>query len=246
MSGYIKFYRKAELNPILHCDEFDRMHAWLWLIERANFKPVKIRIDGKIRVLERGQLWTSVRSLARTFGWGERRVRNFLNDLESAGMIKREGHTNGTTLTIEKYAFFQGEGHTNDTTLHTNDSTFGHTNDTTKPIEIPTSKPKAGHTNDSTLGHANGTQDNNKEIKKEKEADDFQSRYERAVAAFGARHPIGELKAGDPRYDESLIRDTGGEDLILLYPEGRKWQEQAMKEKSETRKRLEEKLNRLL
>ena len=248
MTGYIKLFRKVELNPVLQCKHFDRFHAWVWLIERANFKPVKIRINGETIQLERGQLWTSTQTLANTFGWSKATTWAFLTDLEAAGMIKKSPNANGTVLTIENYTFYQDAQNANRTQNEISERSpndLPNAHRTAQSIEIPMAEGTSKKRSPNDSPNENYTQDKKKE-EKEKEADDFQSRYERAVAAFGARHPIGELKAGDPRYDESLIRDSGGEDLILLYPEGRKWQEQAMKEKSETRKRLEEKLNRLL
>ena len=87
MSGYIRLFRKVEQNPVLSCDKFDRVHAWIYLIERANFKPVKIKIDDTFIQLDRGQLWTSIRNLAKVFGWSINKTRRFLHDLERAGMI---------------------------------------------------------------------------------------------------------------------------------------------------------------
>lgn len=126
MDGYIYWYRKAEDNPILQCEQFDELHAFLWLVERANYKPTKIRFNGGYKTLKRGQFWTSIRKLATTWGWGTRRVRQFLELLENNQMIRQKRTTSGTLITIEKYSSYQvrcntggyASDHTND---HTND-----------------------------------------------------------------------------------------------------------------------------
>lgn len=124
--GYFLVYRKMENNPILEDDHFDKTHAWLWLIGRANFKPTKIMFDGKLITLERGQFITSIRKMASTWGWSTKKVTRFLDVLEANGMIRRESNTKKTLLTIEKYSVYQPSGNTND---HTNYYTNDHTND---------------------------------------------------------------------------------------------------------------------
>lgn len=105
--GYIKWYRKAEDNPAFRVTTFDELHAWLWLVERANFKRVTIRFNNGRKTLQRGQMWTSIRQLAKTWNWGKEHVADYLDNLESNGMIKRVSDTSGTLLTIENYNKYQ-------------------------------------------------------------------------------------------------------------------------------------------
>ena len=126
IDGYIKWYRKAERNPALRCKRFDELHAWLWLVERANYKRVKIRFNGGYKTLQRGQLWKSIRELAHTWGWGKNRVTSFLDLLEANKMIRRVSDANGTLLTIEKYSDYQDTRDTNkDTNEDTNEDANG-------------------------------------------------------------------------------------------------------------------------
>lgn len=113
MDGYILVYRKAEENPVLQDDAFDRFHAWIWLIERANYKKVRIPFNGGHKTLKRGQLWTSIRKLAYSWNWSKDKVANFLKTLEINGMIRLSSDTNGTLITIEKYSTYQPAQDTN-------------------------------------------------------------------------------------------------------------------------------------
>lgn len=185
MSGYILWYRKAESNPVLEDEKFDRLHAWLWMIERANYRRVTIIFNGKKRQLKRGQFITSTRKLATAFGWSVAKVRRFLSDLERNNMIKMERNTNGTLLTIEKYTFYQGSAHTNEHTLSTNE----YTNEHTEPIEISTVTPIPRH----TRAHTNELQRINKRIKKKPGRPD---------SLGGDRGPGSDDNYGDPRYRE--------------------------------------------
>ena len=123
--GYILWYRKAEDNPILQDDSFDRMHAWIWLVEHAGYKKVRIPFNGGYKTLRRGQFWTSIRKLAATWGWSKDKVANFLKSLEINGMIRLSSDTNGTLVTIEKYNTYQP---TQDTTKDANKDTNKDTN----------------------------------------------------------------------------------------------------------------------
>lgn len=138
--GYILLYRKAEDNPVLQCEQFDRFHAWVWLVEKANFKRVTIPFDGGYKTLQRGQLLTSGRQLSKAWGWGRNRVRTFLELLQKNGMITTSRASNGTIITIENYSVYQVASTTSDTTSGaTNDTTNGATN------EAQDNKKERGH-----------------------------------------------------------------------------------------------------
>lgn len=131
MDGYILLYRKAEDNPVLQCDVFDKYHAWVWLLERANHKTRRIPFNGGYRTIKRGQLLTSIRKLATTWGWGKDRVRIFLNSLEMNGMIRQKRDTSGTLLTIVNYSVYQVAPDTNkDADRYANRYTDRYTNQT--------------------------------------------------------------------------------------------------------------------
>lgn len=138
--GYIKWYRKAEDNPALQCEQFDELHAWLWLVEKANFKRVTIRFDGGYKTLQRGQLLTSGRQLSKTWGWGRNRVSSYLDLLQKNGMITTNRASNGTIITIENYSVYQSTSATSDTTI---EATNGATNEAAN--EAQDNKKERGH-----------------------------------------------------------------------------------------------------
>lgn len=123
MAGWIKWYRQAELNSVLVKDEpYDRTHAFMWLVMKANTK----NITSNKKTLKRGQLWTSIRIMARAWGWGRNKVAAFLDELEANGMIQCERATNGTVITVENYAKYQHQRATN---RATNEATNRATNE---------------------------------------------------------------------------------------------------------------------
>lgn len=127
MAGWVKWYRDAEINPVLEDSEgFDRTHAFLWMVMRANYKRVYITINGRRRRLDRGQFLTSVRKLAAAWGWGTKKVTKFLEELESNAMITRKRYHGGTIITVENYSKFQDAGNSlGDTSDHANDYANG-------------------------------------------------------------------------------------------------------------------------
>lgn len=135
MAGWVRWYRDAEVNPVLEdAAGYDKTHAFLWMVMRANFKRVYINVDGKRKRLNRGQFFTSIRKLAAAWGWGPRKVSKYLDDLETNGMITRKRYHGGTIITVENYSKYQDSCNTN-----------GHTSE---------------HVNEHANEHANGTQDN--------------------------------------------------------------------------------------
>lgn len=122
--GYIRVYRKTDDDPIFEGEPFDKYHAWIWMISRANYKPTRILFGGKIITLKRGQFVTSVRKMSDKFGWSTNKTLRFLRLLESNGMIRKRSNTEKTLITIEKYSVYQDSRNTNgDTNDNTNDNT---------------------------------------------------------------------------------------------------------------------------
>lgn len=122
--GWIKWYRKADHNEVLKDERFDKYHAFLYLVERANIEPTDIPFGSGTMHLERGQFHTSIKKLARTWGWSEGKVRRFLGALTGAQMVYISSSTNGSTITIENYSKYQNVRRTNGST---NGSTNGRT-----------------------------------------------------------------------------------------------------------------------
>ena len=122
--GYFLVYRKAENNPALEDDHFDKFHAWLWMIGRANYKPTRIMFNGKMTTLKRGQFITSVRKMASTFSWSNDKVLRFLRLLEENKMIRRKANASRTLITIVNYDVYQLSANTDkDTNEYTDKDT---------------------------------------------------------------------------------------------------------------------------
>ena len=121
-SGWVILSRKIQDNWIW--ENPDMLKAWLDLIFLMNFKDRKLIIDGQLKVIKRGQYFTSIRNLASRWEWSKDRVERFLKLLESDEMITRSRTPSGTLLTLIKYEDFQGQPDTNkDTDKDTNKDT---------------------------------------------------------------------------------------------------------------------------
>lgn len=91
----------------LWCEEreFSRFEAWLYLLKEARFEDTKLLDKGKLVIVKRGQVYVSYRFLAGAFGWTVKRVRTFLDLIESDNMIERDTAkgTGQTIITICNY-----------------------------------------------------------------------------------------------------------------------------------------------
>lgn len=111
--GFIKVPR-ALLNEWLNDLPLDESMMLIHLMALANYED-KPKKAPKGDYILRGQLVTSVRSLATTFRISPSRMMRLLIKWEKRGYIKREtksgtdsGTPSGTLLTLEFYAFSQG------------------------------------------------------------------------------------------------------------------------------------------
>ena len=135
--GWIKLYRGFRDHWLWKKSRpFSAALAWVDLILRCNHAPARIKTKTMFVQLGRGQFHTAERSLAAEWGWDRKRVRRFLEALESDGMIQKVVQksttgrtTEGTTITVLNYGYFQ-DSVTTDTS----------SNDT---INAPTKEPLA-------------------------------------------------------------------------------------------------------
>lgn len=88
-------------------DDLEHFGAWVDLLLMANHESRKLPLNGEIILIERGQFFTSYRSLSQRWGWSKDKVNRFLALLEADGMIQRKRDTNGTLLTIVNYRVYQ-------------------------------------------------------------------------------------------------------------------------------------------
>ena len=109
--GYIHVHRKIWENAFFSSSErFDRRSAWLWLITHANYEKGSFLAKGRICYVQRGQLFTSVRYLAKIWGWDKDTVRRFLTDAETEKMITVTRTQSGTLITIVNFNKYNASG----------------------------------------------------------------------------------------------------------------------------------------
>ena len=110
--GYIKLYRDIQGHFLWSEKPFDRGRAFIDLILLANHSDKKVMINGSLKTISRGQLFTSRKILAERWGWGVKKVDSFLSMLKEDNTVTTEGTTEGTTITVENYGFYQSDGNT--------------------------------------------------------------------------------------------------------------------------------------
>ena len=108
-NGFIKLHRQIQDNWLWKSDEpFDKRSAWIDLILMANWEESTHLINGQLVKQRRGEVLTSIGYLAKRWKWSMNKVRRFVEQLTAEGMVRANGTSYGTSLSIEKYAFFQG------------------------------------------------------------------------------------------------------------------------------------------
>lgn len=110
--GYIKVFRDIQEHYLWQEKPFDKARAWLDLVMLANHTDKKLMVNGKLKVIKRGQIFTSRKKLAEKWGWSTKKVDGFINLLKTDKMVTTEGTAEGTTLTVENYGLYQSEGDT--------------------------------------------------------------------------------------------------------------------------------------
>lgn len=140
--GWIKLHRSIQDSAIWNIDDsFSRRSAWIDLLLMVNHEDRTIIVNGKKQVIEAGQRWTSVRTLANRWQWTRDRVMRYLKLLESLDMITLDRTPNGTLLTVVNYGFYQdGRDTTKDTYKDTNKDTDKDTGKDTDKDETRTIK----------------------------------------------------------------------------------------------------------
>lgn len=122
-NGYIKLYRKLQNNFLWSTEPYDRGHAWVDMIIRANRLPADIteQVDGQYHTIhvERGEFLTSSKTLAGTWNWSRSKVNRYITLLEKSGMIVKKRTPHGMLIKLVNYAKYQDEKFGRDTSLDT-------------------------------------------------------------------------------------------------------------------------------
>lgn len=98
-------------HPLFKGEVYTRAQAWEWLIHEASFEPHKIKHPKKMELItvQRGQVPFSYRTIKDTWGWGNERVKRFLDALRHEHMVTIESGTQFSILTIVNYEQYQGQ-----------------------------------------------------------------------------------------------------------------------------------------
>ncbi len=153
--GWITLHRGWRENALFK-GEFSRADAWVWLIENAAWKPVRVRIKGDGFELQRGELTFSVRFMAEAWGWSKSRVDRFITDLRDEGMIETRSkigtvcdHKAGqgqSIITICNYNKYQDINEGNrDNSGTTSGTTAGQQRDKEEPLNKETKIYNGSH-----------------------------------------------------------------------------------------------------
>lgn len=107
MSGFYLMHRGWQDNPVFRNEAFSRRDAFLWLIEAATYRTVRVHAGAGEITLERGQLSHSLRFMAKAWQWDEAKVRRFLSSLSRAKMIDAHTDAGQTVVTVCNYDKYQ-------------------------------------------------------------------------------------------------------------------------------------------
>ena len=111
---FIKLNRGITDHWLWETKPFSPGQAWIDLLLMAAWKTAPREWKGSFVIQHRGDVLTTLKTLADRWGWSEKKVRRFLGVLEQDGMLTKKGQAKGTILTIENYTKFQGRGRTDD------------------------------------------------------------------------------------------------------------------------------------
>lgn len=106
--GFTKSYRSKWTHLVFR--NLLEAGIWAWLCDTAAWENTKVKFNGDIISLKRGQLVTSVKFISTGFNISERATRTLLQNLEKEQMIDKQTTNRMTIITIcnyEKYQTFE-------------------------------------------------------------------------------------------------------------------------------------------
>ncbi len=111
--GWIKLYRQITDNELWEDKPFARGQAWVDLLIMADSKDGECFFNGKIQPTRVGEVRTSILYLSKRWGWGNRKVKSFLDNLKKVGMIDFNCTSKCTTIFLVNYAKFAAKSNGN-------------------------------------------------------------------------------------------------------------------------------------
>lgn len=109
--GWIKLYRAIQDNWLWKDKPFSKGQAWMDLLMECNHKANKIVINNQIISIQKGQKLWSIKEMSDRWGWSRKKVSNFLNLLQTEGMLQQKRTSKYTLLTIVNYDLYQDGEH---------------------------------------------------------------------------------------------------------------------------------------
>jgi len=84
---------------------FSRFEAWIYLLKEARFEDTKLYDGNKVIEIKRGQVYASIRFIAKAWKWSPKKVLGFFDLLINDEMIEKETlkETGQTVITICNY-----------------------------------------------------------------------------------------------------------------------------------------------
>lgn len=99
--SWIKLHRKLLDHWVYTRPEY--LSIWLFLLMRANWKPSKAVVQGRIQTIDRGEVLTSIRALAEGTHTTDQTVRTFLKLAKQDAMIDVIANTAATHIKLLNY-----------------------------------------------------------------------------------------------------------------------------------------------
>ncbi|XWN29720.1 MAG: hypothetical protein ROR55_19780 [Devosia sp.] len=106
-AGWIAIQRGIFNHSILGGHQLCPTAAFVWLVEKAAYKPYQRDIMGKLVTLKRGQLTISIRALMKAWKWKKGAVERWIKTLKNEDMIRTEAGTGQMVITICNYDKYQ-------------------------------------------------------------------------------------------------------------------------------------------
>ena len=104
---WAKIYRDLLDEELWTSEPFTTGQAWVDLILMANYADTEKIYKGKLQVVKRGQIATSIRALALRWHWSREKTNRTIKTFENAKMLTVNRTTNGTIINLENYEKFQ-------------------------------------------------------------------------------------------------------------------------------------------
>lgn len=106
MEGWIKLYRKLLDNPIITKDS-DYLSVWIYLLLNATHKEYDTLFKGQRITLQKGQLITGRKIIAKKLKVDESKVQRILKSLENEQQIEQQNGNQNRLITILSWDKYQ-------------------------------------------------------------------------------------------------------------------------------------------